>query len=412
MRPVCAPEALTRTPRAAPLGRQARRAGLALACCLMLAACGQAEKPPQAPGPQPGPPVEGQENGQANESARENLAEPAFRTAAECGRCHQEIYAEWRESFHGRAMEDPLFLEMAAEFNKEECIRCHAPVNLREAGFDIPVARVALREDAVSCLSCHQSGGNVAGPLGLSGACRPVRDPDQQDVLKICFPCHNQHDTGNEWLRGPYSPDAPAPRERAIMDCRDCHMPLVERPLVPGGPVRKVRRHTWYGGHHFEQLQRAATVEAEVRPIEGGVRVHVFVTNVGAGHAIPTDARHRSFDTYVKLWDEQGVLRIDPLRAADATRAHLAKFRKFYRGSGKRDTQIPPLARVDTLGEGAGFIDVPGVRKGRGEAWLVYRLTPRDALVPESLTLRDVRGDEDVYIARVIQRVEFEFDLP
>lgn len=386
-----------------------RPLGLALAAWLAFGlvatvSCGPGEEPP-APPADPGAPAP-----PADRDAEPT--EPAFRTAAECGRCHQEIYAEWRESFHGRAMEDPLFLEMAAEFNKEECIRCHAPVPLREARFEIPVARAALREDAVSCLSCHQSGGRVAGPLGLSGPCRPVKDPDQQDVLKVCFPCHNQHDTGNEWLRGPYSPDAPEPRLRPAQDCRDCHMPVVERALVPGGPVRRVRRHTWFGGHNYEQLRRAARVEAEVRPLPGGgARVHVFVTNVGAGHAIPTDARHRSFDTYVRIWDENDNLIVDPLAPGQESAAHLAKFQKYYRGSGKSDTQIPPLARVDTLGDGKGYLDLPGLRRGRGEAWLVYRLTPRDALLPESLTLRDVRGDEDAYVARVIYRVPFEIAL-
>jgi hypothetical protein len=383
---------------------------LAGALAAGLGACGD-------DGPRPEPPpkdangASGANGGAAPVADPPAPTTPAFRTAAECGQCHVEIYAEWRDSFHGRAMEDPLFLEMAADSNKEECIRCHAPVPLREAGFETPVARSSLREDAVSCLSCHQSGGNVAGPFaGLSGACRPVQDPDQTNVLKVCFPCHNQHDTGNEWLRGPWSPEAPDPRERPAHDCLDCHMPEVERPLVPGGPVRKGRRHTWPGGHEFAQLERAASLEVETEPLgEKGTRIRVFVTNRGAGHSIPTDARHRSFDTYLKVWDARGNLVLDPLDDAQEARAHLAKFQKYYRGSGKRDTQIPPLARVDTLGDGDGYLDLPEVAGGRGEAWLVYRLTPRDALEPESLTLRNVRGEEDSYLARVILRVPFEF---
>ena len=339
-------------------------------------------------------------------------AEPAFQTAAQCGKCHTEIYKEWKASFHGRAMSDPLFLELSADVNKEECIRCHAPVSLRESEFMTPVARSANREDAISCLSCHQKGGNVAGPHGnLTGACQPVGDPAQTDVMKMCFPCHNQHDTGNEWLRGPYAPDAPLPKQRPTQDCLDCHMPVVERPLVKGGPVRKGRRHTWFGGHSFSQLKRAAEVDVEVKALDGGgFRIEVFVTNTGAGHAIPTDARHRSFDTYLKLWDKDGNVVLDPLRLTDQNKSHLAKFRKFYRATGKKDTQIPPLERVSTLGEGPGFLEFPSLKPGaRGEAWLVYRLTPRDVLTEASLRAHEGPDDvADPTLARVVERVSFE----
>ena len=133
----------------------------------------------------------------------------------------------------------------------------------------------------------------------------------------------------------------------------------------------------------------------------------MFVTNVGAGHAIPSDARHRSFDTYIKLWDEKGRVVLDPLKRSEQGTSHVAKFRKFYRGSGKKDTQIPPLARVATLGEGSGQFDTP-LTRGRGEAWLVYRLTPRDALVAESLLAHEGPDDVvDTTVARVVHRVPF-----
>ena len=51
-----------------------------------------------------------------------------------------------------------------------------------------------------------------------------------------------------------------------------------------------------------------------------------------------------------------------------------------------------------------GYVDVPAA-KGRGEAWLVYRLTPEDALVPESLTDPEFHP----YRARRVATVEFAF---
>lgn len=350
--------------------------------------------PPPASAPPPTPPAAG---------SRVHLA-----SAADCGKCHQEIYREWRASYHGRAMDDPLFLDLSADVDKEECIRCHAPVPIREVDFQTPIARVDRREDAISCLSCHETPEGMAGPFGgLSGACRPVQDPDQQNVVKICAGCHNQHDTVNEWQAGPYSPEAPAPRQRPATTCLECHMPAVERPLVEGGPVRKGRRHTWPGGHEMSQLKKAATLEVEVLAVAGGgFSFRPWVTNVGAGHNLPTDARHRSFDVYVKVWDAEGRVLLDPLDPNQQERAHTAKYRKNYRGTGLVDTQVPPLARVAGLSDRwKGAVDVPEAVRGRGEAWLVYRLTPSDVLEPQSLEDLPLK----LYRARVVLRTPFTY---
>jgi hypothetical protein len=377
-------------------------AALGLPLSLALGACGEEAprpKPPREPAagaPAPdapaGAPVAGR---------------PVFETAAQCGKCHEEIYEEWKASWHGQAMSDPLFLELSENLRQEECIRCHAPVPLREADFETPLARSYRREDAISCLSCHQSGGNVAGPSkGLTGACLPVHDPAQTDPVKMCFGCHDQHKTGEEWLAGPYSPEAGDPREVPVRTCLDCHMEEVVRPVVTGGVPRKGRRHTWPGGHDMTQLRKAATLEVETSPLEGGgVRVRTWVTNVGAGHNIPTDARHRSFDVYVKVWDAEGNVVLDPLDPAQAERAMTAKYRLNYRNSGLPDTQIPPRQRVSGLGRHPGYVDLPGVSKGRGEAWLVYRLTPADALVPESLD----DPEFSLYRARRVTKTPFAF---
>ncbi|MDJ0973825.1 MAG: multiheme c-type cytochrome [Planctomycetota bacterium] len=337
--------------------------------------------------------------------------EHRFPSAAQCGKCHVEIYKEWKESYHGRAMSDPLFLEFSAEVNKEECIRCHAPEPLREVGFETPIARAERREDAVSCLTCHQVGQNVAGPSkGMTGACQPIHDPAQTDPVKMCFICHNQHDTGNEWMRGPYAPGAPEPRQRPEMNCIECHMPEVERPLVPGGPVRKGRRHTWFGGHSLYQLQKAAKLEAEVTPLDGGgFRFRAWVTNVGAGHNIPTDARHRSFDVYVKLTESDGTVLLDPLDFAQQAKSQVAKYRLQYRNSGLKDTQIPPLARVSGLGRWNGYIDVPAAKKGNGELWFVYRLTPRDVLDERSFKPKNPHDLGNTQVATVVDVLKFTY---
>ena len=213
---------------------------------------------------------------------------PVFESAEACGKCHTAIYEEWKASWHGLAMVDPHFLRLSDGLQQEECIRCHAPVPLREMeNWETPIARSERREDAVSCLSCHQSGANVAGPLGLTGPCRPVKDEAQRDVTKVCFACHNQHKTGEEWLAGPYAPDAPSPRAVEAKTCLDCHMPWVERPLVAGGPVRRGRRHVWPGGHDLSQVQRAGKLEVETTTQGDGTRGPHVVHERGRGAQRP-----------------------------------------------------------------------------------------------------------------------------
>jgi hypothetical protein len=354
----------------------------------------------------------------AADATVENPHAGPFRTAAQCGACHSAIYEEWKSSMHGEAMTDYLFLQLSNDAdNPEECIRCHAPVPIREVDFDTPIARTDRREDAISCLSCHSMGENqVAAPHdGVSGPCNPVFDPAQTDPRKVCFGCHNQHNTGKEWLTGPYGPMASEPRKKPLTTCIECHMPEVERPIVDGGEVRKGRRHTWFGGHSLSQLQKAADIDVDVGPAPGGgYRFTVWVTNKGAGHNLPSDARHRSFDTYVKIWDENGKVILDPVAEIapgvvdidQQERARAATYRLFYRNSGKRDTQIAPLERVSQKEDMKGYVDVPEATKGRGEAWLVYRLTPDDALVKESVTDPE---HLKFYRARVVKKVSFEY---
>ena len=100
---------------------------------------------------------------------------------------------------------------------------------------------------------------------------------------------------------------------------------------------------------------------------------------------------------------------LDPLDPdpANQSRAMTARYRLQYRNSNLADTQVAPLARVSGLGASKGYVDVP-VARGRGEAWLVYRLTPEDALKPESLTLRAWK----MAVARRVTKVEIVRDPP
>jgi hypothetical protein len=279
-------------------------------------------------------------------------ASAAEMTNADCARCHPLIAAEAAASWHGQAYTDPEVLALTKNFQDESCVSCHAPAPIFQTGIRERVfARREGRVDGVDCVSCHLlPDGRVAGPRGLTDApCRPVKMPELS-TAGHCFGCHNQHWTVDEWAATPYFGEK---------TCIDCHMGRVDRPLAEGGPVRKgVATHYFEGGHFPRLLKEATTLEAEVE--EGALVVRV--TNSGAGHHIPTDSRHKSFNVLVTVRDEDGILLVDG--------EEIAEYRLYYRQDNKESTQIPALETREHRYE------LPEGRKGTVTVELVYCLKP------------------------------------
>jgi len=253
--------------------------------------------------------------------------------AADCGRCHVEIYQEWRESSHARAWrDDPQFLEelkkTTAEAGRDAswiCMNCHTPFEAQfprllaglEGGdrgkplfVDNPGFDARLQDEGVTCATCHVRDGVVLGPTGIATAPHAVRKSDSLQSADLCLSCHQVEatlddvslictfDTGETFAAGPY------PAEGKI--CQSCHMPEVTRPTTNlGTPERPTRRH-WFGG---SLIPKKPEFEAGLAPVRAhypnGARVvweglpeslsagrrttlNFSVTNAEAGHTLPT----------------------------------------------------------------------------------------------------------------------------
>lgn len=246
-------------------------------------------------------------------------------SAEECGKCHDEIYQEWKNSFHALAWQDPQF---QSEWSKDDslwvCINCHTPLQNQQpyivsgkidGDYFRPVKTAnpnfdpKLREESITCAACHVRDGYVIGPYGSGKNAPHAAKKDSVHLSRqLCFTCHNVTDvlnpalvcvfaTGDEWQRGPYG--------QAGRDCISCHMPEIERPLSSGGPLRKTRKHTWIGSG----IPKSSSGEVEeVPPVSGyipgldvriksdrttyhpGERGYFTVTliNQRAGHWLPT----------------------------------------------------------------------------------------------------------------------------
>jgi hypothetical protein len=250
--------------------------------------------------------------------------------AQDCGVCHQEIYEEWKTSYHAKAYLDPFF---QAYWKKDEhiwiCLNCHSPLEnqqpwiihgLEHENIKRPIKTQNVRYDpefqleGITCAACHVRDGMIEGPYEDSIAPHPTRYSPRFRSMDICYTCHQvpsgpfQFYTGGpcstfpEFVEGPYF-------QKGYI-CQTCHMPEVVRSVAIGGPVREGRRHLWKGGHFPEMIKQAVSVELVADPPEfkAGDRVKFTLKfkNSGAGHKIPTGDPDRYFTVTFTVVDKQG----------------------------------------------------------------------------------------------------------
>ena len=87
----------------------------------------------------------------------------SFPTAKYCGHCHQEAYAEWRQTAHANSFRAPWYVKnvnllmngKGIEFARH-CEGCHNPIALTSGAMteDSPVNR-KFDQDGITCSVCH-----------------------------------------------------------------------------------------------------------------------------------------------------------------------------------------------------------------------------------------------------------------
>jgi len=287
----------------------------------------------------------------AGAAPQASSARDPFTKSSDCQSCHAAEYAEWKSSMHGQAWTDPMVQGLSNGFRMSECIDCHAPMPIQQTGISARVApRQHSRGDGVDCLTCHlmDDGVSVAATRALDtsktpGACKPVLVPEMGKPA-ACAGCHNQHWTVDELA-------ASGLKET----CADCHMPAMQRGDRPG------KSHVFPGAHSVEMHQKGVTLDLA---IENGA-LKATVKNVGAGHQVPTDARHRSYNLFLSAWDDRGNQLV-----ADKM---IKEFRLYYRDDFRPSTQIA----YGKSGEGTWPLP-EGIKAGKIKVRLAYALNPEE----------------------------------
>jgi Cytochrome c554 and c-prime len=257
-----------------------------------------------------------------------------------CAGCHPNQYADWAESMHAYAADDPLFIAMNARGQREAsigtfCVNCHAPMAVRTGATTdgLNLSELPQKLKGVTCFFCHtvdEVTGSHNNPLTLAtddvmrgeytdpvvnhahaSQGSNLHDRDRLESATLCGACHdieNQHGahierTFAEWQASVYSQPAVG------TTCGQCHMdqstdlelaanapgaiprrthdhrfPAVDVPLtnVPGRDDLLAANQTFLD----TTLQSALCV----RGVGALSELRVILDNVAAGHSFPSGA--------------------------------------------------------------------------------------------------------------------------
>jgi hypothetical protein len=238
---------------------------------------------------------------------------PLGSASEDCASCHEEHGDEHALSPHAASARSPLLAAMLPEVERawgsaarDQCVGCHAPEHSPDEG--------------IGCVSCHAAVGNHASRDGmlaidtrvpLSGpfadAERTIAHGSRNDGFlsspQLCGTCHEL--TGPVLVSEPTLTEFEAsPQARAGMTCIDCHMPRTSERAIANtnDRVRPTRDHRFIGfdppwGASREEAARAAeetrrllASALDLRIERTATGVDVVLTNVGAGHSVPTGA--------------------------------------------------------------------------------------------------------------------------
>jgi hypothetical protein len=286
------------------------------------------------------------------------LSEPlAGRGAGECAACHPDFHAEWRTTMHSRAWTDPYFqADWQYDGSQQLCRNCHTPLDRQQPQLILgfrdqekwdpimaanPDFDTGLQQEGVTCTACHLREGRIVGVFGDTEAPHPVKKLD--DPNQVCVRCHVVE--GERWdtffrfppcgtvaeiasnrQSGEHSGEVTV-QDSADLGCVQCHMPLVERPLVEGGKARPVRRHLWRGGHDPEMVKQGLEVRfQEISSASSDTRTFaVTLTNVGAAHYLPTGTPDRHLTVQLRVLNS----RDEPIDEQNHTLKRTVMWRPF-----------------------------------------------------------------------------------
>jgi hypothetical protein len=233
--------------------------------------------------------------------------------------CHAQIVSEWLPSAHRYAAMDPLFQGIQTTMAKQNgpestryCGGCHDPISLFSGTKNIFVKELTSRhgfQEGVSCLSCHSIRdtdikGNASYTMSqpseylwqweTDGPGRLARDflirtyPDEHNKLskrlfktpQYCAACHKQfidaevnrvgwvqlQNQYDNWANSHWNHKGDA---RRTVECRECHMPLVDSTDPSSGDSGDYNRSARDARHRSHRFIAANQLVPALQKLEG-----------------------------------------------------------------------------------------------------------------------------------------------
>jgi len=233
-------------------------------------------------------------------------------SSQQCARCHAKQAREWTTSVHAKAAqlglpareldhagdagEPGVAGSMTRGSGDTSCARCHTPLAEQQPGdtFD-----ATLRDEGVTCAGCHvrdwiRRGPPRRAPSLLPSPGYPLVELAIYERADFCMSCHQLPprtavngkpllNTYKEWLEGPYM--------RRGIQCQHCHMPN--------------REHQWLGVHDRDTFRQGIKLDTRALRKDGAVTVIATLTNIGAGHYLPTTTTPAAW-LRLELFDAKG----------------------------------------------------------------------------------------------------------
>jgi nitrate/TMAO reductase-like tetraheme cytochrome c subunit len=261
-----------------------------------------------------------------------------------CGECHGAIYREYtlgigsdnhsahsqtkrvgnismpaKVSSSGTAHASALCETVGSDNNNFHCNSCHFPdpFNLTDRGANPQVQpkTAAAANGGLTCASCHLTPqGYIRATHSTNAPHKTVTEPEMQSST-LCGHCHGYQtadkrvvgkmfQTYLEWQEDYYKTGL------GKQQCQDCHMPRTFRKTAEEFevPPRAVARHLWTGAHSRQRHLNSLSLTI-VQPDEGKHLLDFQVTNVGAGHSVPTGEPSRAVFLRVEVLDKKGACR-------------------------------------------------------------------------------------------------------
>jgi nitrate/TMAO reductase-like tetraheme cytochrome c subunit len=196
------------------------------------------------------------------------------------------------------------------------CNGCHFPEAFNLSGMDssgkVKPNTGMTSKGGLTCAACHLTPeGNIRGTHVTHAPHRTIVEPAQQSSA-LCGHCHGfdapdkrvvgkMFQTFLEWQEDYYKPGL------GKQQCQDCHMPRTLRKTAEDFdvPERAVARHLWTGAHSLQRHLNSLSLTL-VQPDDGKHRLDLHVSNIGAGHSIPTGEPSRAVFLRVEVLDAKG----------------------------------------------------------------------------------------------------------